>query len=81
MYILRQLLTANTVFIRKQVSFLKPLLLQEGSDSPGWSPRNYGTPLGKGQSPSTDTPSYKSYYENQRTPKTPNNYNNKVNII
>ena len=66
----------------KTRKFPKPSpLLQEGSDSPGWSPRNYGTPLGKSQSPKADTPNYKSYYENQRTPTTPNNYNNKVNIF
>lgn len=45
----------------------------EGSDSPSWSPRSYGTPLGRGQSPRTDTPNYKSYYENQRNQNTPEN--------
>lgn len=44
---------------------------REGNDSPGWSPRNYGTPLGKGQSPSasfSSAPSQKEFYQNQRTP-------------
>ncbi|XP_057304692.1 5'-3' exoribonuclease 2-like [Hydractinia symbiolongicarpus] len=39
----------------------------EGSDSPGWSPRNYGTPLGRNQTP-MESPSYKSFYQNQSTP-------------
>jgi len=57
---------------RKQQEERNKRQRREGSDGPGWSPSNYASPLGRGQSPSSsfhNSPSHKQFYQGQRTPE------------
>lgn len=54
------------------------IIFQDGSDSPGWSPSNFASPLGQGQGPSSSynsSPTHKQFYQNQRTPEREPNKN------
>lgn len=63
---------------RKQQDERNKRQRRDGSDSPGWSPSNFASPLGQGQGPSSSynsSPTHKQFYQNQRTPEREPNKN------